>query len=220
MFEKFMEFWKTSDLMSIVYKEVEEMLKISHEMFVDAIKILLENVKMDEQKTIYDKDRKLNYMQIDVRKKTLEHLTISPAQDVIPSLIIITIVVDVERIGDYAKNLVELGHKYPEQLDNDYAERIKALQARVEKNFQNTIRAYSTGDKELGRRVMESHAQLAKECEKLVEDLIEDSSIGARLGIIFALLARFLKRVDAHLKNVASSVVNPFHRLGYKPQED
>ena len=98
MFDKFREFWKTSDLMSIVYREVEEMLKISHEMFTDAMKILLENVKMNEQAVIYDKDHKLNYMQIDVRKKTLEHLTISPAQDITPSLIIITVVVDLSLI--------------------------------------------------------------------------------------------------------------------------
>jgi len=220
MFDKFREFWKESDLMSIVYREVEEMLKTSHEMFTDAMKILLENVEMNEQEVIYDKDHKLNYMQIDVRKKTLEHLTISPAQDITPSLIIITVVVDVERIGDYAKNLVELAHKYPEELTGDYAERIKALQKRVETNFQNTIQAFSSGDKELGRQVMETHAQLAKDSEKLVEDLVDDETIGARLGIVFALLARFLKRVDAHLKNVASSVVNPFHRLGYRPEED
>jgi len=94
------------------------------------------------------------------------------------------------------------------------------LQKRVETNFQNTIQAFSSGDKELGRQVMETHAQLAKDSEKLVEDLVDDETIGARLGIVFALLARFLKRVDAHLKNVASSVVNPFHRLGYRPEED
>ena len=219
MFEKFKEFWKTSDLMSIVYKEVEQMLNISHEMFKDAMKILLENVKMDEQEVIYDKDHQLNYMQIDVRKKTLEHLTISPAQDITPSLIITTVVVDIERIGDYCKNLVELAHKYPEELEGEYAERIRKLQERVELNFKDTLKAFSNVDKDVGKQVMERHAQLARDCEKLVEELVDDEKIGARLGIVFALLARFLKRVDAHLKNVASSVVNPFHRLGYRPEE-
>ena len=66
---------------------------------------------------------------------------------------------------------------------------------------------------------MERHVEIAQKCENIVERLVDDPQIGARLGIIYALLARFLKRVSAHLKNVASSVVNPFHRLGYKPQE-
>jgi hypothetical protein len=38
-----------------------------------------------------------------------------------------------------------------------------------------------------------------------------------REAIIRALLLRFIKRVSAHLKNVASSLVNPYPKLGYKP---
>jgi len=30
---------------------------------------------------------------------------------------------------------------------------------------------------------------------------------------------RYLKRVSAHLKNVATSVVNPYHRIGYKEKK-
>jgi hypothetical protein len=65
---------------------------------------------------------------------------------------------------------------------------------------------------------MERHARIAPNCESLVEELIHDPKISAHTGIISALLARHLKRVSAHLKNVASSVVNPYHRLGYRPQ--
>ena len=35
------------------------------------------------------------------------------------------------------------------------------------------------------------------------------------MGIAFALYLRFLKRIAAHSRNLASSVVNPFHRIGY-----
>ena len=31
-----------------------------------------------------------------------------------------------------------------------------------------------------------------------------------------ALYLRYLKRVSAHIKNVATSVVNPYHRIGYR----
>jgi hypothetical protein len=31
-----------------------------------------------------------------------------------------------------------------------------------------------------------------------------------------ALYLRYLKRVSAHLKNVATSVVNPYHRIGFR----
>jgi hypothetical protein len=31
---------------------------------------------------------------------------------------------------------------------------------------------------------------------------------------------RYLKRVSAHLKNVASSVVNPYHRIGFREKTE
>jgi len=34
-----------------------------------------------------------------------------------------------------------------------------------------------------------------------------------------ALYMRYLKRVSAHLKNVATSVVNPYHRIGFREKE-
>ena len=34
-----------------------------------------------------------------------------------------------------------------------------------------------------------------------------------------AIYLRYLKRVSAHLKNVATSVVNPYHRIGFREKE-
>lgn len=217
MFDKLLSFWKESDLLSVAFKEVDEMLRLSEEMFRYAIRVLMEHEP--EKRDIYKDDQKLNQLQIDVRRKVLEHLTISPSQDILPSLILITVIVDIERIGDYSKNLLELAHKYPEELTGPYVDEIKEIRAGVEDMFRKTYRAFTGSDKELGKEVMERHVEIAGKCEGIVERLIDDPEIGARLGIIYALLARFLKRVSAHLKNVASSVVNPFHRLGYKPQE-
>ena len=35
-------------------------------------------------------------------------------------------------------------------------------------------------------------------------------------AICLALYIRYLKRICAHLRNIASSIVNPFHRIGYR----
>ena len=80
-----------------------------------------------------------------------------------------------------------------------------------------TIRAFEQGDSELGREAMDMQANLARECDTLTDKLLSDTELCGREAIIRALLIRFLKRVSAHLKNVASSLVNPYHKLGYKP---
>ncbi|UCG43069.1 MAG: hypothetical protein JSU73_00180, partial [candidate division WOR-3 bacterium] len=79
------------------------------------------------------------------------------------------------------------------------------------------VEAFEQGDSELGRKAMELQAELSRQCDGLTDRLLAETEMPGRDAVIRALLLRFLKRVSAHLKNVASSLVNPYHKLGYKP---
>lgn len=216
MFIEFFNIWKKASLLKAATEETVRMLEMTKDMYEFSLRVLIDNEK--EISDIYKLDQELNQMQISVRQKVLEHLSINPRQDITGSLVLVTIVVDIERIGDYAKNLIELAHHYPEKLCGVYCDRIHKLELEITKNFIATIKAFKEADEILGQQVMESHAKLAPEIEQIIEDILNDKILSGREAVIYALLARFLKRVSAHLKNVASSVVNPFHRLGYKPE--
>ncbi len=218
MFKKFIEFWKTSDLLSVAYGDTEKMLRIARDMFEYSMRVMIEKEK--EKEDIYKKDRELNELQVGVRRKVLEHLALNPAQDITPALTLITIVKDIERIGDYSKNVIELAHRYPDPLKGGYIEEIKAMERKVQENFQKAIKSFIDGDRDKGREVMESHAVIARECEEMIDKIMEDETLSAKLAVIYVLLIRYLKRVSAHVKNVASSVVNPFPRVDYKPEEE
>ncbi len=218
MFKKFIEFWKTSDLLNVAYGDTEKMLRIARDMFEYSMRVMIEKEK--EKEDIYKKDRELNELQVGVRRKVLEHLALNPAQDITPALTLITIVKDIERIGDYSKNVIELAHRYPDPLKGGYIEEIKRMERRVQENFQKAIESFIEGDREKGRDVMESHAVIARECEEMIDKIMDDETLSAKLAVIYVLLIRYLKRVSAHVKNVASSVVNPFPRVDYKPEEE
>ena len=104
MFRKLFSWWQEDILLKQALDKSAGGLEKVGEMFSFAMDLLLEGV--GEEKRIYDMDQEVNALQIDTRKKVLEHLTISPEQDVTASLVLITIIVDVERIGDFAKNIV------------------------------------------------------------------------------------------------------------------
>lgn len=218
MFRKFFKFWRGSELLRGATEKVEEMLLIAKEMFKLSLQVLMDKEK--EKEDIYRIDQELNRFQINVRREILEHLSINPRQDITGSLVLITIVIDIERIGDYSKNLIELAHKYPKRLTGPYIDKLRRIDNEILEMFDQTIISFKKADIELGKKIMERHVRLSRECEDIVEALIEDEEISSRMGIICALLARYLKRTSAHLKNVASSVVNPFHRLGYKPENE
>jgi len=217
MFKWFSEIFKGSGLIGEAEEIVSEMLEIAYSMFRYSMTIVIE--KETEKENIYEIDQKLNSMEIDVRKKILEHLSINPSQNITPSLVLVTLVVDIERLGDYSKNLVEVSHKYPEPLKGKYIEKIKDMELEVQKCFEDTIKIYNEQDEKLGKQVMEKLSHLIDECQDLLETLIEDESLKSKEGIIYALLVRHLKRVSSHVRNVCSGIVNPFYRLGYKPDE-
>ncbi len=168
---------------------------------------------------IYDRDRQLNKYERSVRRKILTHLAVSPKADVNASLVIQAIVIDIERIGDYTKNIVELAVGLPEPFDGgEMNEEILELERIVDKMFEDLVPALVNSDQEMARGILRSHKSLSGRVERGLQLLRADQVLKGQSGkaVTAALYLRYLKRVSAHIKNVATSVVNPFHRIGFR----
>ena len=216
MFGDIWKFWKKETLINEAEEEVEKMMIIAKDMFRIAMAVLLD---MKESKAdLYKMDQGLNIIQIDVRRKILEHLSINPAMDITASLILITIVIDIERLGDYSKNVLDLSNKIDKKLEGGYFDEIRGLRDELEPLFDETVKVIKEMKKEIGRIDMQRCTGIAGKCELLIDKLFDDT-LDLKDAIIATLLLRYIKRIASHLKNVASSVVNPFARLGYKPKE-
>lgn len=217
MFGDVWKFWRKETLIDKAEEEVERMLVIAKDMFHIAMGILLD--MKESQTDLYKMDRGLNKIQMDVRRKILEHLSINPAMDITASLILITIVVDIERLGDYSKNLVDLTHKTNRVLKDGYFNEIRKLRQETEPLFEKTVEVIKEKNADEAREEMQHCTELAKRCEGLLDNLFSDS-LTVQDAILATLLLRYLKRIASHLKNVASSVINPFARIGYKPGDE
>jgi hypothetical protein len=59
-------------------------------------------------------------------------------------------------------------------------------------------------------------------CDEIVEALVRKKERGLKPGdsAALALYTRWLKRINSHLRNITTSVVNPFDRIGFEPKED
>ena len=64
---------------------------------------------------------------------------------------------------------------------------------------------------------MDRQYKLNQNCEEYLDELCEATKLTAREVVVLALTIRFVKRIGAHLSNLASSVVNPFDRIGFRP---
>ena len=60
---------------------------------------------------------------------------------------------------------------------------------------------------------------ISKQSDKITNDIISGKmNIEADRATAIAMYSRYLKRIAAHSRNLISSIVNPFERIGYKEE--
>ena len=219
MFKALIEVFRKADLLQEAYNASIEMLKLDQQMFEAAHVSLRKSDNGEMAIDIYAQDAKINEYERDVRRKVLAHLVATPSRDITFGLILISIVIDIERIGDYTKNMVELAQVHPQKLlGGEFEEEIVSVENSVSDRFRTIIEAFKNSNVEAARSIMLKHRDITQRCDGIVNSLLgrehpEFSTIDA---VAVALYARYLKRISSHVTNIASGIVNPFDRIGFK----
>ena len=219
MLKEFFSILKSDSLFEQALSECHEMLEIVREMFNSSTNSL-RNPKTEEHPlNIYEMDKKINHFERDVRRKIMTHLTVNPQQDLSSGLVLVSVVIDIESMGDYTKNIYDLAVKYPEKLSTGkYEGAISKMEDDVKNYLNQTIDAFKNQDIELGRKLMEEYkTDISSVSNEIVNEVVasKDSELSAGQASALCLYLRYLKRISAHSRNLISSIVNPFERIGY-----
>ena len=190
--------------------EVVAMLERAKSMFSAVCGTLLDH---KAQTDISRSDEDINVGERMVRRMVFQHIMVNPQQDLPASLSLISIVHDIERIGDYAKSLLELS-EWMDMCSSEgkYAQMCRDIHAMIMPFFDESLQALRDADAEAARRVMERHLEVKERTDAVIKAAMEDSEAG-RDAVMFTLTSRYLRRVSGHLSNVCSSVVNPLDQL-------
>ena len=106
IFNDIIKIWKSDSLLSQAWDDSIAMLKLSHEIFLKSLESFNSPESLKEIKALKKEDRKINDYQMTVRRKVLTHFSIgASAREVTNGLVLVDMVVDIERIGDYCKNI-------------------------------------------------------------------------------------------------------------------
>ena len=220
VFKNLVNIWKSEDSLSQAWASSNEMLTLSHTMFTDAIGALRSGEKNKVIKSIKQRDTDINKYQRDIRKKVVTYYSISKDVTNLDSgLVLINMVVDIERVGHYTKNILDLAKHHPKKFVSEkISDDLRVVEKAVIERFGNTIKAVEEMDEEVAKELIKSYRS---DLGKLSDNLVA-SSISGKLQIgeehkasSMVLYARYLKRIGAHLKNITSVVVNPFESIGY-----
>jgi Na+/phosphate symporter len=196
-----------SHLIDQARQETVTMLDRAHQVFGIAWQILTEN---GESEHLARLDREINEGERMVRRLVIEHLTMNPEQELPTSLTLVSIVHDVERLGDYAKSIAELRDMSDVTLANSgLGQRCREVQAEIEPMFALAIEGITDDDEAKAADLMARHREIKAQTNKITSDAVANEQ-SDRSDLLAVLVSRYLRRVSAHLSNVVSSIVNPF----------
>lgn len=222
MFDKFKELFSSENLLDSAFKTTLTMMEFDQKMY-DAARTTLRESDTDELPfDVRKTDRKINKFERQVRRQVMTHLTITGTQNLAAGMALISIVIDVERIGDYTKNIVDLATMRKQRLHGGQHEgMLKEMEKIVEDAFVKVIQVLKTQDKALAREVMQVEVEAGKKVEAIISGVLagKDKELDTASAVTLSMYARFLKRINAHLTNIASSIVNPFPRIGFREKK-
>ncbi len=197
-------------------EQFKEMLGIAEKMVLEASKLYWDNEPApDRVQALREHDIKVNQLERQIRKKAATHLTVSARQDVPYALLMMSLVKDVERLGDYAKNLSEASQLVSTPLpDDELTRELRDIRDSVENLAKEAANVLDDSNVERATRLTTEGRTVAKRCDALLAKLAaSDYSPGNVVKLTLG--ARYYKRLDAHLLNLISSLIMPLHKLDY-----
>ena len=118
IFNELITIWTKENLLSQAWEESLEMLDLSHNMFVKAVKKSKKQENLSVLKELKNRDKEINKYQREVRRKIVTHFALqNNINDISSIMVLMNMVIDIERIGDYSKNILDLAIYYPEKLN-------------------------------------------------------------------------------------------------------
>ena len=222
MWTKLFQTFRSNRILKRLVEDFGTILDDSRSMYQKILSLLYEGGDVNyAHDFIYETDKRINQAVQDVRRHLVEHLSLTGVVDLPASLIIMSVLKDAERLGDYCKNLYEVAeHLDKETVHTAYWERIKTMHYDVLPMFDRVKEAFAVSDKELAQEQMDLMRKVTSVSDELIDELYT-AEITPNQAICYALLTRYCKRVSSHLGNIASSVVVPLPLLDFldEPRE-
>ena len=164
-------------------------------------------------------DRQINVTEIEIRRELLVHISVHGVADAGEMLVFMNMIKDLERIGDYNKNIFDLALEGVSFRGDEDMEQILGFRDELSSRIALMGEILDTRDEDRARAYIERGDHLRREFDGLVNELVH-ATAPALVAVPRALLYRFLKRVAAHCANVVTAVIMPVDRLDYFDEDD
>lgn len=201
--------------MDAIHCDFLEMLEDGRHIFDAAANLLLgggdpEVIRGD----LFETDKRINLTEQKIRREIIVHSSVHGAGALPSSLVVMSLVKDAERIGDYAKNIFDLGKHSPDLGSAEERAALVEMKDQVSRMLVRAHGLFQGQEEEAARSFLGEAESLQKACDAQIVRLIglEGENTAGRV-----LSYRYFKRVASHAANVVTSIVMPVDKLDFFP---
>lgn len=159
---------------------------------------------------LFSTDRRINRTEQEIRREIVVHGSVYGEATFPELLVMMSLVKDAERVGDYAKNIYDLAATRA-ALGPDAA-RLRDMRARIEGFLGRAHTVHEQQDATGARALLREAMALEDECDSAVSELLRATD---RNGAAAVLAFRYFKRIASHVSNIATSLVVPLDKLDF-----
>ena len=182
----------------------------------------LKNRDIDRSKKVINEDDHIDKTELEIERYCVELIRREApmAGDLRRIISALHIAGELERIGDYAKNLSEVVDIYPGELpDDDVVAELREIRAAVEAGFEAASKVFVESDRETALGLIRKGKDSAQRADGLLSRIAQlNYDSGKTTALVLG--ARYYKRINGHLINVLSSVVMPLHKVDYYDEDE
>lgn len=164
------------------------------------------------RKDLFDTDRRINNTEQQIRRDIVVHGTVHGAGTFPALLVMMSLVKDAERIGDYGKNIFDLLAAGVAFKEGEERSSLIELKDEISKLLVRSHGLFNSQDSAGAREFLECASGLEDRCDLAVDRLlaVEGENVSGAI-----LTYRYFKRVISHSSNIITSIVVPLHKLDY-----
>lgn len=169
---------------------------------------------------IRKRDIQVNKLQRKIRRQVVAHLSLDRTRGDVPyCLLVMSLVKDVERLGDYAKNLAGIRSLHPDPLPEDaIVAELAGIRDRVAREYSILSQVLETHDEQRAGQLIVEGRTLTRRLDGMIEETMQKDYAAPTMAFL-VLGMRFYKRIVAHMVNVLTGVVQPLHKLDYYDED-